>query len=155
MNSLFQSLTQEMKVDFFVKYQQLMLKHHPNSHFIIREDSLKKTLETCANNIKKYQGYSYLDENACILWNHIIVTDPQDINKVVMDNAYKPPNPDFNGVSIDFAVFRKIEDCLEFIKNNNNNKIKYVLFIRDGHPKIYQIDVLLKGIGASALAAIH
>lgn len=146
MSASFQSLTQEQKVDFFIKCQKLLLQYHPNSPFVVREDNLSKVLDACHNNIKRYQGYHYSDENVCVLWNHILVTDPKDVKKCVVENAYQPPNPAYNAVSIDFAVFRQMTDCLTFIKENNSPQIRYVLFIRDGNPKLYPIEVLLKGV---------
>ncbi len=143
----FQELTQEKKVDFFVKCQELMIKHHPDSPFVVREKDLEKVLTACEKNILKYQGYSYSDDNVCVLWNHIVVTDPKDVKRAVQENAYRPPNPDFNAVSIDFAVFKHIKDCVEFIRGNDNDRIEHILFIRDGVPKLYPKSMLVKGIG--------
>lgn len=147
MLKFFNSLPLQEKVDFFVKCQELLLKHHPDSPFVIREDKLEEALEACHNNIEQYKGYYYTDDNVCVLWNHVKINDPNDVKRAVMENAYKMPNPEFNAVSIDFAVFREIKDCIEFIQANKNNLIQYVLFIRGGNPRIYQIDSLLKGIG--------
>lgn len=146
MPTSFESLTQESKVGFFVKCQELMVKYHPNSPFVIREDTLEKALNLFHDNITRYKGFCYTDENICVLWNYILVSDPVDVNRVVVENAYKEPNPDFNGVSIDFAVFRQMSDCLAFIKKHNNERIKHILFIRDGVPKIYSAEVLLKTV---------
>ena len=143
----FATLSQEQKVDFFVKCQELMMKYHPTSPLIVREDALEKVLDVFYNNIQKYQGYYYMDDNICVLWNHILINEPNDAKRALVENAYKQPNPQFNAVSIDFAVFRKMSDCLDFIKSNNNNLIKYVLFVRGGNPKIYPIEQILKGIG--------
>jgi len=142
----FESLTPELKVEFFAKCQELMVKYHPTSPFVIRENTLEKALDLFYNNIKQYKGYCYSDENICVLWNHIFVADPTDMKRTVVENAYKSPNPDFNGVSIDFAVFRQMSDCLTFIKKHNNERIKHILFIRDGVPKLYSAEVLLRGV---------
>jgi len=123
-----------------------MLKHHPNSPFIIRERTLDKALEAFQDNILRYQGYCYADENICVLWNKIIISDPLNVNRAITENAYQPPNPNFNAASIDFAVFRKIDDCFAFIKQNNESQMKHILFIREGKPKIYPIETILKTI---------
>lgn len=149
MSTLFQSLSQKDKIEFFVNCQALMLKHHPASNFIVKESRLAKTLEIFQDNIQRYKGFVYSDDNICVLWNKIIVTDALNVNRVVTENAYLPPNPNFNAVSIDFAVFRKIEDCFAFIKNNHEEKMKHVLFIREGKPKIYPIEQILKTINFS------
>lgn len=146
MTTLFQSLDQNQKIDFFIQCQKLMIKHHPGSSFIIREKNLNKALDSFCANINQYKGFVYSDANICVLWNHIFVEDPKNINKILTDNAYRPPNPAFNGVSIDFAVFRKMEESLLFIRQNYQPQIKHVLFIREGHPKLYDADAILKTI---------
>lgn len=146
MSKLFKSLSQNEKVDFFVKCQELMLQHHPESPFIIRENSLEKSLDAFQNNIQRYQGYCYTDDNICVLWNKILVSDPINVSRVIKECAYQPPNPNFNGVSIDFAVFRRMDDCFDFINRNKESQMKYILFIREGKPKIHSIDQILKTI---------
>ncbi len=143
MTVLFSSLTKEEKIDFFVKCQELLIKYHPNSPFIIRENGLSNTLDAFENNIKKYQGFSYADEHICVLWNKIFVTDPTNLNRVITENAYMPPKEKFNGVSIDFAVFNSMIHCQNFIKDNDDESIKYILFIREGKPKIYKKEEII------------
>ena len=55
--SLFQSLSQSQKIDFFIQCQILLLKYHPTSPFIIREDGLAKSLEAFRDNIEKYRAF--------------------------------------------------------------------------------------------------
>ena len=149
---LFQSLNQDAKIDFFVKCQSLMLKHHPDSPFIIRESKLDKALDTFHNSINRYQGYVYSDDNICVLWNKIFVTDANNPNRVVTENAYLPPHPNFNAVSIDFAVFRKMEDCFIFIAANHEPQMQHVLFIREGKPKIHPLEQILKAVNFNQAA---
>ena len=146
MATLFQSLSQADKIEFFVQCQALMLNHHPDSPFIIKQSKLDKTLDMFEKNIRIYQGYAYADPNICVLWNKIFVTDPTNVNRVITENAYMPPKEKFNGVSIDFAVFRKMEDCFDFIKKNQEPEMKHILFIREGRPKIYPMEDILKTI---------
>ena len=143
---LFQSLSQKEKIDFFVRCQEILIKSHSGSSFVIRERGLEKALDAVQTNIFKYQGFSYSDDNVCILWNYIFVSDPKDVTRAVKENAYKGPAENFNAVSIDFATFRKMEDIRGFIKENVKDNMKYVLFIREGNPKIYPIETLLMGI---------
>lgn len=144
MQSTFQALPISERVEFFVKCQELMLKHHPKSPFVVRESELKKTIDVCKRNINKYNGFAYSDDNVCVLWNHILIHDPSNMERILKENAYQPPNPDYNAVSIDFAVFRNIRDCIEFVHQNKNERIQFVLFIREGKPKLYTLNELLK-----------
>ena len=146
MTNCFNNLQKEQKVDFFVKCQELLIRHHPDSSFMVRESNLDTILETFFDQINKYKGYYYYNDDVCILWNHIYVSDPQDLKKVFKDNAYQPPHPEYNGVSIDFVVFRKMADCISFIKDNDEPRIKHVLFIREGKPRIHKKEDLVKFI---------
>ena len=146
MSTLFQSLNQKEKIEFFVQCQALMLNHHPNSNFIIKENKLQQSLDIFRDNIMRYQGYMHMDNNICVLWNKIFVTDPSNVNRVITENAYMPPKEKFNGVSIDFAVFNSMIHCQNFIKDNDEESIKYILFIREGRPKIYKKEEIINHI---------
>jgi hypothetical protein len=123
-----------------------MLNHHPDSPFIIKQSKLNQTLDMFEKNIRIYQGYAYTDSNICVLWNKIFVTDPSNVNRVITENAYMPPKEKFNGVSIDFAVFNSMIHCQNFIKDNDEESIKYILFIREGRPKIYKKEEIINHI---------
>jgi flagellar biosynthesis regulator FlaF len=150
MSNLFQSLTQDQKIDFFIQCQILLIKHHPTSSFVIREKGLDKALEAFRDNIHRYKGFYHRDENVCILWNHIFISDPKSPRKALTENAYKEPHLDYNAISIDWAVFRKMEDIFKFVKENYEERIEYVLFIREGNPKIYEAANILKAIGQAS-----
>jgi len=142
----FNKIAQEDKIEFFLRCQDILIKYHPNSPYVVRENNLEKTIEGLCSNINKYNGYYYSDENICVLWNHIYVTDPNNPTQTLVENAYKLPHPNYNGVSIDFAAFRKMEDCLSFIKNNYTPQIEHILFVKEGNPKLYRANQLLKSI---------
>ena len=149
MPNLFQSLSQDQKIDFFIQCQILLLQHHPTSSFVIREKTLEKALDSFRDNIQKYKGFCYSDGNVCLLWNKILISDPKSPRKALTENAYKEPCLDYNAISIDWAVFRKMDDIFKFVKENYEERIKYVLFIREGNPKIYEVANILKAIGQS------
>jgi len=146
---LFKSLSQNEKVEFFIHCQELMLKYHPKSSFVIREGSLDKALEVFQDNINKYQGYYYSNDNICVLWNKIAISDPINVKRVIKESAYQPPSEHYSGVSIDFATFKNITDVKEFIIKNDEERIKYVLFIKEGKPKIYKKDEIINRLPAS------
>jgi hypothetical protein len=146
MKKLFNSLSIEEKVDFFVNCQKLLIKYYPDSQFLIRENNLQEAIETFYNQIKRYKGYFYCDDYVFVLWNHIFIEDPKDINNELIKNAYKEPNPNYNAVSLDFVACRKWEDTLKFIKETNEDKIKYLLLVKNGNPRIYNKEELINKI---------
>ena len=147
MPQLFLSLTPEQKVDFFVKCQELLIKYHPDSEFLAREGNFNEILDRVYENIGKYKGYYYMNDNMCVLWNHVYISDKEDVNKSLKDNAYKPPHPDYNGVSFDFVALREKNDMFQFIRENKEDRIKYILSVKRGVPRFYPIESWLKSIG--------
>jgi hypothetical protein len=146
MNKSLNFLSIEEKVDFFVDCQKLLIKYHPNSDFLIRENNLNQALETFSDQIEKYKGYFYNDDYVYILWNQIYIEDPQNIVNELIKNAYKEPNPDYNAISLDFVACRNWGDTFNFIKKVNEDKIKYILLVKNGNPKIYNKEELINKI---------
>lgn len=146
---LFNNLSNEQKVDFFIDCQKLLIKYHSNSEFVIRENNLNIAIDTFINQINKYKGYYYNDENVYLLWNHILISDPDSPEEELVKNGYKVPNPEYNAVSIDFIACRKFSDVYNFIKNYNEDKIKYLLMVRNNKSKIFNKETLIKNINFS------
>jgi hypothetical protein len=147
MKTLFQPLSQAQKIDFFVKCQELMIKYHPTTSFVIRENSLKPALDAFANNINSYKGFCHADENICLLWNYVFISDENDEVRALVENGYKEPNPNYNAVSMDFVVCRHMRDYLDFIKQYNEDRIKFILSVKYGKAKIVNKDKLINGMG--------
>lgn len=143
---LFNNLTNEQKVDFFVDCQKLLIKYHSNSDFVIRESKLNEAIDVFINQINKYKGHYYNDDNVCILWNHVYISDPNDSQGELIKNAYQEPNPNYNAVSMDFVVCRKSSDIINFINNYNEDRIQYLLSIKYGRAKILKKEDLIKNI---------
>lgn len=142
MQTKFQNLTKEQKADFFVKCQELLVQFHPDSPFIFRQDNVEPRKAFVQNFLKNYKGYVYRDDNVCILYNYIKVA-PTDVIQTIKDNLYQEPHPDYNGISIDFVVFRDLKDCLEFCQMRKEPRVEYVVFVKNNEPKVYFAEKLL------------
>lgn len=139
----FQNMTVEEKAQFFVHVQRLLVAHHPNSEYVFREDNIKERMAQAKSLVKKYQGLCYSDDNICVLYNKIFVTDPNDPVQALKDNMFQPTREDYNAVSIDFVVFRDMKDCLNFARGEYDPKIKYVVYSKGGKPRIYETAKLM------------
>jgi hypothetical protein len=146
MPNLFYPIPKEEKVEFFVKCQELLIKHHSTSNFIVKESNLEEAADIFMDKIDKYKGYYYFDENVCILWNHVFISDPNDANGSLIENAYKAPHPNYNAASMDFVVCRRVTDILRFAKENDSAQVKYLLSIKNGRTKLLKKEDLLKNI---------
>lgn len=143
------TITGPEKIEFFFTCQKILLQYHPNSEYVLREDNLNASVAKFASMIRQYQGLWAFDDNVCILHNRIYVADPTDPVLALKSNLWKPPQTHYNGISIDFVVFREIKDCFEFIQSQYNQNIKHILFVRDGKPRIYDaLSLISKVIGA-------
>lgn len=146
MPNLFYPIPKEEKVEFFVKCQELLIKHHSTSNFVVKESNLEEAADIFMDKIDKYKGYYYFDENVCILWNHVFISDPNDANGSLIENAYKTPHPNYNAASMDFVVCRRVTDILRFAKENDSAQVKYLLSIKNGRTKLLKKEDLLKNI---------
>ena len=147
----FQRLSNEEKIEFFVKCQELLTTHHPTSEFLFTKDNLESRKNFVLDFVNKYKGFVYYDENICILYNKVFVKDPNDPVKVIKDHIYQEPREmDYNAVSIDFVVFRQLTDCIGFCRAQYNPQIAYILFVRHNEIKLYESQKLLKSLSGSS-----
>jgi hypothetical protein len=139
----------EERVAFFVQCQQILITYHPDSVYLTDRKNLKERLSFARDFIQKYKGYCYADEKICVLFNKIRVDNPTDPVGALKLHLYQEPRTlDFNTYAIDFAVFRQLEDCLDFCKVHNSPQVKYVLFVHHNEVKLYDKAKLLSGVGA-------
>jgi hypothetical protein len=139
----FQQLSIEDKARFFVHIQSLLVKYHPNSDFIFRQDNSVKRIAQAKDLFVKYKGLCYADENIAILFNKIFISDPTDAIKALRENMFQPPNENYNGVSLDFVVFRSMNDCLDFCKSQYDPQIRHIIYSKTGRPQIYRAEDLI------------
>ena len=140
---LFQNLISEEKVNFFVKCQEILIKYHPESPFVFTTNKLDDKKAFFKQFYERYQGYTYRNDNICILFNKIRVKDPRDPVKAIKDALWKEPAEDYNAYAIDFVVFSEMAQCLEFCKAQYEERIKFILFGRNNDIKIYETKKLL------------
>ena len=146
-NKLFQDMTKEEKISFFIQCQNLLLNYHPHSEFIFKTDNFKSRLNHVLSFIKKYQGFVHQSNSLCLLYNYIKINDPKEEPVTILKNhMYHPPALDYNAIVIDFVVFDKLSNCVGFYQGQDSSKVKYALFVRNSKVKLYTTDKLLKGL---------
>lgn len=145
-NKLFQDMSKDEKDDFFLKCQGLLLAYHPDSEFIITKENVQKRIKHIQDLSTQYKGFCCKTDTICALFNKIKIKDINNPIEALRDNMYQPPKEDFNAISIDFVVFRHLNDCLQFCKENYHSKIKYVMYIKDNKPRIYKTENLISKV---------
>ena len=149
----FQALLMSDKIEFFAKCQELLVKHHPTSEFVLTRENFEERKDYALDFIKRYKGFAYADDNVCVLFNKVRVEDPKNPVKVIKDHLYQEPREiDYNAVSVDFVVFRQLEDCIGFCRAQYRPQMEYVVFVRHNEVKLYPTKRLLEGLSASHLA---
>lgn len=134
----FQKLNKQDKIDFFLKCQDLLIKNHPDSPFVFNRANFKGRLQYAGDIFHKYNGMCYTDENVAILFNYLLISDPKDPISALKQHQFKSPDPQYNAISIDFVVFKELKDCLKFCRLNYNFNVEYVVWVKDGKPKIHR-----------------
>lgn len=143
---LFNNLSTEEKVDFFINCQDLLIKYHADSDFVIRENNLEQAVEIFSEQINKYKGFSYSDNYVFILFNYIFIENKELVNEELIKNIYKNPINNYNAISLDFVACRSWSDTFKFIEEVNEDRIKYLLLVKNGIPKIYEKNELINKI---------
>lgn len=134
----FQELTVDEKIAFFLHGQKLLLENHPDSDFTIYHHTLPQRLGHIRVIADQYKGLTYQDDNICVLFNHIQLPDPKDPISALRAAKFQPPHKDYNAVSIDFVVFKKLTDCAEWCRNHYKPRIEYAVYVKNGKPQVYK-----------------
>ncbi len=145
---LYTSLSTPEKVDFFINCQKLLINNHSQSEFLLTKENLEEKKYYALKFINNYKGYSYSSENICLLFNKVFLKDPRNPQRELRDNIFKTPDENYNCVLIDFVVFRKLIDCLSFIKQEYEPRMEFVLFVKNNEVKLYRTDKLVEKLNS-------
>ena len=143
---LFQSLSKTEQIDFFVKCQDLLIRHHNSSEFLFTQENYSERKDFALNFIERYKGYMYSNGNICLLFNKIYIKDEKTPIKALRENMYQAPNPNYNSIIVDFACFSSLDKVIEFFKTQMEERLIYILYVKKNGIKIYKAAQLLKAI---------
>lgn len=135
---LFQELTNEEKADFFAKCQEILIAHHPDSQYLVRPHDLKTKQAHFLNLVKNYKGYAFFNNDICVLYNKIKVSDPKDIVWVLKKSIMAAPAEDYNAAIIDFVAFRQLRNAVTIYKLGMEEKFFYFLYVKNNEVKLYE-----------------
>jgi hypothetical protein len=141
----FQGLRRDQKVDFFIKAQELLIKYHPDSEFLFRQNNAQERLKIAKDLMAKYKGMCYADSNVIVLYNKVMVNELDPIT-ILRDHMFHEPSNPYNAVTIDFVVFRELTDCMMWVKNQYDPQIKFVVFVKNNQPQMYRTEKLISKI---------
>lgn len=145
---LFQSLSNEEKIQFFSQCQDILIKYHPNSEFLVTKENWLDKKHFALEFINKYKGYTYYNDRICILFNKVRIEDSRNPIKSLRDHLFKPSVDNYNAYCIDFVAFNKLAHCLEFVKQEYIPQIEYILFVKNNEVKLYKTDKLVEKLNS-------
>jgi hypothetical protein len=143
---LFQTLSNDQKIEFFLKCQQLLVDNHPDSDFIFREDNIKDRLYFVKDFTQKYKGFVYSNDNICVLYNKIKLKDHRNPAETVKAHMYKGPVEDFNCIIVDFAVFDQLINIKPFIELQYSPQVEYLIWVKHNEVKLYNTKNLIENL---------
>lgn len=140
----FQSLTFPQKIKFFVSCQELLIKFHPFSEFLITEKNIELFKDRILSFIKGYKGYVFQNENVKILYNLILIKKDQRPILALREKMFRPPDDIYNSIIIDWAIFSNLKFCISVIEQLNNSNIKNILWIKNNKFQFFEKEKLFK-----------
>ena len=140
MNNVYQSLPTQEKIKIFQRCQEILVKNHPTSEFIIRRSLLQsknnKFIETLVKLYKDFNGNVYSDKDCLVFYKIFDINDLNDVYK----KYDKPSEEEGNSIFIIFATFNKqVTNIQELISRELENKIQKISFSREGKFKVYDL----------------
>lgn len=142
-HQLFQELSPETKVNFFVNCQELLVTHHPKSPFVFRKDNLIERKAHISELAGMYKGYCFFNDKVSLLYNLIELENPTKPALALQQFKFQPPSTKYNALSIDFVVFRQLRDCFDWCRQAYEPRIQYVLFVKNGKIQVSTPKALL------------
>jgi len=143
MNQPYQSLSQDQKITVFQRCQELLVKNHPKSEFILRKNFLssnQKTIQTLTKLYKEFNGNIYMERDCLIFYKMFDIKNGIEELQKRYDSA-----SDDNGnlIFITFAIFNsKRMSIRRVIETQLQGQVEKISFSREGEFKIYNLKKL-------------
>lgn len=125
----FLELSREEKTAFFQRCQDILVKNHPRSEFILRKEAKKKTFYL--DLYLQYKGFAYESEKVALLFNKIKYI-PEEWHQTSYENkVFDFPSQEPNCYCIDFVTANMSPSLIEELKPHFNENLEYIGFMRN------------------------
>ena len=139
--SLFSELGHDEKVDFFRRCQKLLVKHSPNSPWVLRGGAEPTNMSYFLDVFIRYKGIIYETDDMILLFNKRYFEDEDEIHHEYHNKLYDPPDKNPNTYTIDFIASSLSEKILKDLEPYFNDPgMKHVCFLRGAKLSVFDAE---------------
>jgi len=144
---LFNDLDREERLDFFQRCQDMLVKHNPNSPYIMRYGS-PVTKSYFFDVFLRYQGILYETDKIIVMFNKHRCSGREEIIEKYRENLFLPPHPEPNTYSIDFVSSSQLnkEILTELKPFFSDDGMEYISFLRGQNLTVFDIESFRKSM---------
>jgi len=136
----FNSLSLEEKIQLLQKNQNLLLKYHPDSEFVIREyqDKNGRIYKHYIDLIKKYQGKVVYGENFMLFFHIMKINNQDDTSEYARKRAEGEFSDDGNCLFAEYMVGKySAKDLASLEEYFKDKKVEFISYVR--HERINSV----------------
>jgi len=142
----FSELDRQQRIDFFQKCQDLLIKAHPTSEYIMRR-GVRATGTYFIDVFLRYKGLVYETDKIIIMFNKLRCSGREEIIEKYRENLFSPPHPEPNTYSIDFVTAKLSKEMLEELKPYFSDPgMEYISFLRGQNLTVFDIESFRKSM---------
>jgi len=137
---LFNEMSEEEKMDFFQKCQNMLIKNQPNSPWVLRVDD-ERNRGYFLDIFLRYQGMVYESENIILLFNKHYFVNKEEVVVKSRERLFSEPDENANTYSIDFVTSKLTQEVLQEIEPHfKDTGIKWIHFLRGQKVSVFDIE---------------
>jgi len=143
---IFTDLSKEERLTLFQKCQDLLVKHQPDSEWVLRRGGrYNKTF--FIDVFIRYKGLVYESDDIVVLFNKQWYVSRDDIIERQRDDLWRPPHKTPNTYSIDFIASSLTKEILQELEPYFNDPgMKYVCFLRGAKLSVFNVEAFKDGM---------
>ena len=145
----FSTLSNEEKIDLFQKNQDLLIKYHPKSEFVIRDirDVGRKILQYYFDLIRKYKGKAAVHKDFLLFFHIMQISDFDDASEYGRKRMIGDFHEDGNCLFIEYIVGKASLENLTGLEDYFKDKnVKVISYVKHENIKVVQFDKYKKEI---------
>jgi hypothetical protein len=128
----FNKLDFPAKMQLLQKNQNLLIKYHPNSDFIIRTNQkIDAIYKYYVNLIQKYQGKVASSEDFMLFFHIMQINNPEDVSEYAIKRAEGDFDENGNCCFVEYIVGKYSAKDLALLKSHfEDTKVEFVSYVK-------------------------
>ena len=145
----FNTLSDEEKIDLFQKNQDLLIKHKPESEFVIRniKNIKSKVVQYYFDIIKNYKGKVAIHPDFVLFFHIMQINDFHDASEYATKRAAGDFSEDGNCLFVEYIVGKASLENLKSLEDYFKDKnVKVISYVKHENIKVVEFDKYKKEI---------